>query len=214
MSNSGSFSKIWRKNPYLEILNSKIWKKKHYLEILIQKLEGKTTTLKFFSSFLTNTYDYEFCSGMIIVSAWLRTQIWFKWVSQFHRKIRSQGEKSNNLAMEDNKCLSKTGKTEIQPQPNRLFSLTATSTTTAPTSTAGRNQVFSLECCLRNHPCITSEKDWMGGSKGQLISLWLFDVLKFPKNQRKFWRISALESRNWLNWKNKGTTNLCQVAPD
>ena len=102
---------------------------------------------------------------------WLKTQIWVKWVSQFYRKIQSQGEKSNNLAMEDNKCLSKTGKTEIQPQPNRLFSLTATSTTTAPTSTAGRNQVFSLECCLRNHPCITSEKDWVGGSNCQLISL-------------------------------------------
>ena len=65
--------------------------------------------------------------------------------------------------MEDNKCLSKTGKTE----PNRLFSLTATSTTTAPTSTAGRNQVFSLECCLRDHPCTTtSENDWVGGWLG------------------------------------------------
>ena len=67
--------------------------------------------------------------------------------------------------MEDNKSLSKTGKTDIQPQPNRLFSLTATSTTTAPTSTAGRNQVFSLECFLMDHPCIASEKDWVGGSK-------------------------------------------------
>jgi hypothetical protein len=61
LSNYGSFSKIGRKNHYLEILKSKIGRKNHYLEflkskigrknhyldVLIQKLEGKTTTLKF-----------------------------------------------------------------------------------------------------------------------------------------------------------------------
>ena len=35
--------------------------------------------------------------------------------------------------------------------------------------------------------------------KGQLISESLFDVLDFPK----FLRVSSLESKNWLSWKNK-----------
>jgi hypothetical protein len=62
LSNYGSFSKIGRKNRYLEILKSeierknhyleflksKIGRKNHYLDVLIQRLEGKTTTLKFF----------------------------------------------------------------------------------------------------------------------------------------------------------------------
>ena len=39
--------------------------------------------------------------------------------------------------------------------------------------------------------------------KGQLISEWLFDVLNFPKANAKIWWISALGSRNWLNWKNE-----------
>ena len=61
LSNYGSFSKIGRKNHYLEILKSKIGRKKHYLEflkskierknhyldVLIQRLQGETTTLKF-----------------------------------------------------------------------------------------------------------------------------------------------------------------------
>ena len=42
-------------------------------------------------------------------------------------------------------------------------------------------------------------------SKGQLISEWLFDVLNFPKKQHKIWWISALESKKWLNQKDKGT---------
>ena len=42
-------------------------------------------------------------------------------------------------------------------------------------------------------------------SKGQLISEWLFDFLNFPKNQRKIWWISALESKKWLNQKDKFT---------
>ena len=52
--------------------------------------------------------------------------------------------------------------------------------------------------------------------KGQLISEWLFDVLNFPKNNEKIWWISALESRNWWNWKNKGPFMyyICQVAPN
>ena len=37
--------------------------------------------------------------------------------------------------------------------------------------------------------------------KGQLISECLFDVLNFPKNQRKIWQISALESKKWSNHK-------------
>jgi hypothetical protein len=47
LSNYGSFSKIGRKNHYLEILKSKIGRKNHYLDVLTQRLEGKTTTLKF-----------------------------------------------------------------------------------------------------------------------------------------------------------------------
>jgi hypothetical protein len=47
MSNYGSFSKIGRKNHYLEILKSKIGRKNHYLDVMIQRWEGKTTTLKF-----------------------------------------------------------------------------------------------------------------------------------------------------------------------
>ena len=45
-------------------------------------------------------------------------------------------------------------------------------------------------------------------SKGQLISEWLFDFLNFPKNQGKIWWISTLESIQWSNQKDKGTT-LC-----
>jgi len=47
LSNYGSFSKIGRKNHYLEIFKSKIGRKNHYLDVLIQRWEGKTTTLKF-----------------------------------------------------------------------------------------------------------------------------------------------------------------------
>ena len=39
---------------------------------------------------------------------------------------------------------------------------------------------------------------------GQLISESPFDVF-FPKNQRNFWQISTLESKNWWNQQNKGT---------
>ena len=42
-------------------------------------------------------------------------------------------------------------------------------------------------------------------SKGQLISECLFDILDFPKKQRKIWQISALESEKWSNQQNKGT---------
>ena len=40
-------------------------------------------------------------------------------------------------------------------------------------------------------------------TKGQLISEWLFDILNFPKKQRKNLINSALESRSWLYWKSK-----------
>ena len=43
--------------------------------------------------------------------------------------------------------------------------------------------------------------------KGQLISECLFDVLDFPKNQRKIWQISALESKKWSNHKIKAHYN-------
>ena len=42
-------------------------------------------------------------------------------------------------------------------------------------------------------------------TKGQLISEWPFDVLNCPKNNAKIWWISALESKKWLNQKDKGT---------
>ena len=41
--------------------------------------------------------------------------------------------------------------------------------------------------------------------KGQLISECLFDDLNFPKNQRKIWQISALETKKWSNQQSKGT---------
>ena len=41
-----------------------------------------------------------------------------------------------------------------------------------------------------------------GKSKGQLISECLFEILQ--KTNAKIWWISALESKNWLNWINKG----------
>ena len=44
-------------------------------------------------------------------------------------------------------------------------------------------------------------------TKGQLISECLFDVLNFPKNQRKIWQISALESKKWSNHKIKAHYN-------
>ena len=40
-------------------------------------------------------------------------------------------------------------------------------------------------------------------AKGQLISECLFDVLNFPKNQRKIWQISTLEYRKWSYQQNK-----------
>ena len=45
-------------------------------------------------------------------------------------------------------------------------------------------------------------------TKGQLISEWLFDVLNFQKTIAKIWWISALESKKWLNQKDKDTL-LC-----
>ena len=44
-------------------------------------------------------------------------------------------------------------------------------------------------------------------AKGQLISECLFDVLNFPKKQRKIWQISALESKKWSNHKIKAHYN-------
>ena len=41
--------------------------------------------------------------------------------------------------------------------------------------------------------------------KGQLISDRLFDILSFPKNQRKTWQISALEYKKLSNDQNKVT---------
>ena len=46
MSNYGSFSKIGRKNHYLEILKSKIRRKNHYLEFLKSKIGRKTYYLE------------------------------------------------------------------------------------------------------------------------------------------------------------------------
>ena len=46
LSNYGRFSKIGRKNHYLEISKSKIGRKTTTLNFWNQKLEGKTTTLK------------------------------------------------------------------------------------------------------------------------------------------------------------------------
>ena len=40
-------------------------------------------------------------------------------------------------------------------------------------------------------------------AKGQLISECPFDVWNFPKNQRKIWQISTLESKKWSNCKIK-----------
>ena len=42
-------------------------------------------------------------------------------------------------------------------------------------------------------------------AKGQLISESLFDILNFPKKQRKIWQISALEYKKFSNQQNKGT---------
>ena len=42
-------------------------------------------------------------------------------------------------------------------------------------------------------------------TKGQLISECLSGVIDFPKNQRKIWQISALESKKWSNKQSKST---------
>ena len=42
-------------------------------------------------------------------------------------------------------------------------------------------------------------------NEGQLILECLFDILNFPKKQRKIWQISALEYKKWSNQQNKGT---------
>ena len=48
-----------------------------------------------------------------------------------------------------------------------------------------------------------------GGTKGQLISEWLFDFLNFPKKQnKKIWRISALESKKVVESKDKNSNNI------
>ena len=42
-------------------------------------------------------------------------------------------------------------------------------------------------------------------AKGQLILECLLGVIDFPKNQRKFLQISALESKKWSNQQSKST---------
>ena len=44
-------------------------------------------------------------------------------------------------------------------------------------------------------------------TKGQVISECLFDVLNFPKTQRKILQISALEYKKWSNHKTKAHYN-------
>ena len=41
--------------------------------------------------------------------------------------------------------------------------------------------------------------------KGQLISKCHFDILNFPKKQRKFLQISALGTKKWSNQQSKAT---------
>ena len=41
--------------------------------------------------------------------------------------------------------------------------------------------------------------------KGQLISECRLGVIDFPKKQRKFWQISAIESKKWSNQQSEGT---------
>jgi hypothetical protein len=60
------------------------------------------------------------------------------------------------------------------------------------------------------------KKDQNVATKGQLISECLFDVLNLPKNQRKIWQISALETKKWSNHKIKAhydefDTNYVQI---
>ena len=50
-----------------------------------------------------------------------------------------------------------------------------------------------------------SDGDIELSQKGQLISECLFDVLHIQKKPAKIWWISALESKKWLNQKDKGT---------
>ena len=72
----------------------------------------------------------------------------------------------------------------------------------------------SRKSCLKLDVCKQSPK-----IKGQLISEWLFDVLKKKKKKKskgKIWWIPGLESRNGLKWKNKGPFKyqLRQIAPN
>ena len=41
--------------------------------------------------------------------------------------------------------------------------------------------------------------------KGQLISECILGVIDFPKKQRKFWQISALDSKKWSNQQSEST---------
>ena len=64
---------------------------------------------------------------------------------------------------------------------------------------------FKAKKSLLNSWCFDSHS--FSAFKGQLISECLFDVLNFPKNQRKIWQISALESKKWSNHKIKAHYN-------
>ena len=71
-------------------------------------------------------------------------------------------------------------------------------------------------CCVLYLWNIIWDLGRFGTVKGQLISECLFDVLNFPKKQRKIWQISALEFKKWSNNKIKANyidfdTNYVQI---
>ena len=67
---------------------------------------------------------------------------------------------------------------------------------------------MSSTCENRGFFAVCSIVLW-SGTKGQLISECLFDVLNLPKNQRNIWQISALEYKKWSN-HNDLDTNYVQ----
>ena len=70
--------------------------------------------------------------------------------------------------------------------------------------------IWSLQSSEYESCFFKNVKKWKNIYKGQLISEWHFDVLKFPKKPSKIWWISALI---WLNWENKGPFIIqsCQI---
>ena len=67
-------------------------------------------------------------------------------------------------------------------------------------------QFLGLHSSIRNSTTGTLPNCFLGWVSCSILCLSKCQVISelFQKNNGKIWWISALESRNWLNWKNNG----------